>query len=408
MKINVIKMENYETIRENVYNYLEKKCEGERVRQKYDIIIEEIQSLSNFNYHILIFDRETKEKTFDMLYRKFGEISDCVDRKLEATIMNRLSETEQTPKIYFEDPNGSYRLEEFLCGTSPLESETQFKSDILDQIIEICISYSLISSIFTFKLTSGFDLGLSYKIIVDYTRDYRQSEVSTRVTRNFFDLALEKLYEKAYEKFQVFAEKIRNFGDASNEELSENLDSVEFYMNNFRSMFENHHPKRGYLILNHNDLHKRNILYHKKRSKIFLIDHEFAALNLIGFDFVNYLNEGCFEYDPEYVFNENNFNFNENFKLYLGYIDRFEKERPELNETADGQEILKEVKSMEYFVKLYSIVNLFWILYCVKYLNYENYIERKGFDYFQHALDRIKLYEALPNDEFDLKVSNFF
>lgn len=401
-------MDSFEEIQENIYKYLETVFEGERVREKYDIPINEITSLSNYNYNVTVFDRENQKKVLEVLYRKFGEIKDCVDQKLEATIIENLSDSELSPKILFQDPEGNYRIEEFLSETVPLEKESQFKSDIIDQIIQICISYSLISSIYTFKLQSGLNFGLSYNIVIDYGKDYRKSDVQTQVSRNFFEVTLDKLYEKAYEKFDIFLEKIKSIAGPTDEGLSEDLDTLEYYMNNFRSLFEFHHPKRGYCILNHNSLHRNNVLFNKILNKCFVIDHEFAGLNLIGFDFVNYLNESLFEYSPNYAFYEDDINFDEHFELYLQYINRFEQERPELNETADGRKILEEVKGKAYFHKLYHLVNLFWILYCAKYLNADNFIEKKGFNYFQHAIDRIKLIEALPEDEINLQVSNFF
>ena len=54
------------------------------------------------------------------------------------------------------------------------------------------------------------------------------------------------------------------------------------------------------MILNHNDLHRKNLIIEKTNSKIFVLDHEYAALNLIGIDIANYLNESIFDYCPKY------------------------------------------------------------------------------------------------------------
>ena len=71
----------------------------------WEISLKNIGGLSNKNFIVTITNKTTKEIIDQILYRKFGEISDVVERDLETMIINQLSEIGIAPKIYEIDPN---------------------------------------------------------------------------------------------------------------------------------------------------------------------------------------------------------------------------------------------------------------------------------------------------------------
>ena len=56
----------------------------------FEISLKNLGGLSNKNFIVTITNTTTKEIIDQILYRKFGEISDVVDRDLETMIINNL------------------------------------------------------------------------------------------------------------------------------------------------------------------------------------------------------------------------------------------------------------------------------------------------------------------------------
>ena len=83
------------------------------------------------------------------------------------------------------------------------------------------------------------------------------------------------------------------------------------------------------------------------------------------------------------------------YKIYLKFISKFEEIHYELKNNEKGKKILNEVRSKKYYLNLHCLINAFWVLHCSFNLSFEKYIQKEGFDYFQHAIDRIKLYEKV-------------
>ena len=76
--------------------------------------------------------------------------------------------------------------------------------------------------------------------------------------------------------------------------------------------------------MNHNDFSQRKIIL-KNEKNINIIQNDFSCHNIIGFDFVNYLNENVFNYLPTYQFNENDLDLDLTYKFYLKFIEKFEE-----------------------------------------------------------------------------------
>ena len=388
-------MEDFNTIKANVFHYLNNNSETTYTKDKYSLSISKVSEITNTNYLVKITNTDTNQVEEQLLYRKFGKISECVDRELESTIIDQLSEEGVAPKILYKDEKGEYRIEEYIPDSTSIKKDNQFKSDIIEQIIQICVSYSLISSIYRFTVISD---GLMDKlsITINSDDDLRRKKIDSKIHNNIFDMSLNNLYEKALKSFTIFAEKFKSTVEyAANSSLYKDFEKMELFMNNFKFLFMSVFPKKGNMILNHNDLHRTNLIIEKTNSKIFVLDHEYAALNLIGIDIANYLNESIFDYSPKYKCDMDKIDIDHYYDIYLQYVDKFENANPELNETEKGRELLDEIKTKKYYLNLHGVINAFWVLYCMIYLNFDNFTQNKGFNYFQHGLDRIAYFENI-------------
>ena len=388
-------MEDFNTIKANVFHYLNNKFETSYTKDKYSLSISKVSEITNTNYLVKITNTDTNQVEEQLLYRNFGKISECVDRELESTIIDQLSEEGVAPKILYKDEKGEYRIEEYIPDSTSIKKDNQFKSDIIEQIIQICVSYSLISSIYRFTVISD---GLMDKlsITINSDDDLRRKKIDSKIHNNIFDMSLNNLYEKAMKSCTIFAEMFKStIIKATNNSLWEDFEKMELFMNNFKFLFMSVFPKKGNMILNHNDLHRKNLIIEKTNSKIFVLDHEYAALNLIGIDIANYLNESIFDYSPKYKCNMDKIDIDHYYDIYLQYVDKFENANPELNETEKGRELLDEIKTKKYYLNLHGVINAFWVLYCMIYLNFDNFTQNKGFNYFQHGLDRIAYFENI-------------
>ena len=388
-------MEDYNIIQDNVYNFLRRQNQDVDPRVEFTIGIDTLSTMTNYDYLINIYDKTSNEVVNQFIYRKFGKISECVDRELESTIIDQLSEEGVAPKILYKDEKGEYRIEEYIPDSTSIKKDKQFKSHIIEQIIHICVSYSLISSIYRFTVISD---GLMDKlsITINSDDDLRRKKIDSKIHNNIFDMSLNNLYEKALKSFTIFAEKFKSTVEyAANSSLYKDFEKMELFMNNFKFLFMSVFPKKGNMILNHNDLHRKNLIIEKTNSKIFVLDHEYAALNLIGIDIANYLNESIFDYSPKYKCDMDKIDIDHYYDIYLQYVDKFENANPELNETEKRRELLDEIKTKKYYLNLHGVINAFWVLYCMIYLNFDNFTQNKGFNYFQHGLDRIAYFENI-------------
>ena len=393
-------MEDYNIIQDNVYNFLRRQNQDVDPRVEFTIGIDTLSTMTNYDYLINIYDKTSNEVVNQFIYRKFGKISECVDRELESTIIDQLSEEGVAPKILYKDEKGEYRIEEYIPDSTSIKKDNQFKSDIIEQIIQICVSYSLISSIYSFTVKST-ELLDQVSIMIncddeEESNGIRRKKINTKISNNIFDMSLNHLYEKAMKSFTIFAEMFKStIIKATNNSLWEDFEKMELFMNNFKFLFMSVFPKKGNMILNHNDIHRKNLIIEKTNSKIFVLDHEYAALNLIGIDIANYLNESIFDYSPKYKSDMDKIDIDHYYDIYLQYVDKFENANPELNETEKGRELLDEIKTKKYYLNLHGVINAFWVLYCMIYLNFDNFTQNKGFNYFQHGLDRIAYFENI-------------
>ena len=385
-------MEDFDTIKNNVRQYILRKHKIQLPEKFLGVHLESLGGLSNTNYVATITNKTTNERISQILYRKFGEISDVVDRDLETMIINDLAQKGIGPKIYEKDPNGKYRIDEYLANTSPIPKKDEFDPLVLSQINQIVNNYSLIINVYKYNISEE---NINFSIVKDGL-----SKPKRRINNNMFDKCMVEMYNKAYKAFNVFSEQFKkNFSRENNKDLYAEFDSFEYYMKNYKKLFTNIFPKSGFMILCHNDIHRLNLICRKSDNKIFVLDHEYACLNLVGNDIANYMNESCYIYEPEYVFTKDLINFDKYFGFYKNYIKTFCDNHKFLNSTDDGKKFLKEIQTKKYYLKLHVVLNLFWLLYCGIYLNFsEFYKDQKNFFYFQHGIHRIIHIEAAMKD----------
>ena len=385
--------ESIEKIKENIYTYLSEIKGKKNPKLTYDIIINRINEITNSIFEIRIYYKTTNELYDRVIYKKFSKISKSCSNKIEQSIFNSLSKKGFGPKILYIDPNHTFRIEECSSRNFSLKKNQQFQSDIIEQIIQIIVSYSLIANIFSFTLKCDDQLNSKFKILINALN--KKTENDSLPENNFFDMCFKDLYLRSLNCFKEFGDKFRKRCiKCTNKTIFEEFQKLEFFMNNFKLLFKNAFPEKSFMVLNHNDFGKRKIIV-LDDNKVNVIENDFSSLNLIGFDFVNYLNESVFNYIPNYEFNEDELDLDDCYLIYLKFINKFEEFHSELKESEEGKKILDEIKSKNYYLNLHCLINIFWVLHCSLYLNHDKFINNEGFNYFNHAIDRIKLYEKI-------------
>ena len=365
------------------------------IEEKYfEISLKNLGGLSNKNFIVTITNKTTKEIIDQILYRKFGEISDVVERDLETMIINQLSEIGIAPKIYEIDPNGNFRIEQYLSNTSPIKKIEEFDNHIINQIIHILNNFSLIANVYKYEI-------LNNKIVHNpiFQNDEEDKKIK-KISTDMFNKCMNEMYNKALKNFKIFSEEfIKTIPRENNKELFLDFEKFDYYMKNYHNIFLDIFPKNGYMILCHNDIHRLNLIIRQNDKKIFLLDYEYACLNLIGNDFANYMNESCYIYENNYQFTKEKIDFEKYYNLYKLYINEFINTHKFMNNIEECKLFLNEIQTKKYYLKLHCVINLFWFLYCVIYLDFEELNkDKKNFFYFIHGIHRMYHFEIAKNE----------
>lgn len=393
-------MEDLEIVKSNINDYARKhlKIGSDQTLNDVSMNIKKLDGLSNINYHVIISNKTTNEILSQIVYRKFGEISEIVDRDLETMIIKSLSDKGIGPKIFERDPKKMFRIDEFMVDTIPIPDDLKFESKTLDQIIRICVSYSAISNVCEYKTMydsqkEKFSIALSHLQVNHPMREGVHCP-QKRIKHNIFDQCMRDMHDKAIKGWEIFSYEFKSKVHRENNEGEyQKFLKFEYYMKDFHDIYMKIFPSHGLLILNHNDVHRLNIIVNQNTQKMYILDHEYASMNQIGNDIANFMNESVFNYSPTYCFKPNTINFDSYYKTYLKYLKVFHNEHETLFQESKGQELFETIKSKKYYINLHCCLNLFWFLYCGIYLNFFDYNNLKGFSYFQHGIDRIEFYE---------------
>jgi thiamine kinase-like enzyme len=375
-----------EIIKTNLRKYVQKLYKIDSSEKYIGVTLKNLGGLSNINFVATISNKSTNERICYILYRHFGEISDVVDRDLETMIIDELANKGIGPKIYYADPNNKYRLNEYLENTLPIPKEDEFNPNVIDQIINIIINYSLISNLYKYNITNEV---INFSILNDIG-----NSKTKRINKNQFDACMTDMYIKALKAFETFSEKFTAaVPQEGNEEYYCYLEKFDYYLKNYKKMFLKVFPKEGFLILCHNDVHRLNFIIRQNDNKLFILDHEYACLNLPGNDIANYMNESNFIYEPDYIFTKEKINFDKYYEFYKIYLKAFEENYKILNDSKFGKEFLSLMKTKKYYIQLHQILNLFWLLYSAIYLNFENWNKDHNDFYYLHFIHRIQYIE---------------
>jgi len=368
------------------YFFTKKKV---KTQEKYiGVELKKIGGLSNVNYIAVVKDMSSNEKIAKVLYRKFGALSEGVNHELETTVIDYLSKKGIGPKLLYEEPNGKFRIVEYLEGTSTIPRAKGLDSKFLDKLIPIINAYTLISYTYKYKV-SGDHITLAP--IQDGIKDKRLA-----LSKNQYEVCMDEWLEKARTCYKTFTDQFRQ-KVSRNKEPKEwaDMELVQYYLDNFKTEFNKNFPSEGFLVLCHNDTHRLNLLLRKRDQKLFIIDHEYAYLNLPGNDMANYLNETLYNYEPDYYCTLDKIDFDKTYQIYLKFIEQFIQGHKCIEKVEGGKEFLKKTKTKKYFIMLNNIINLYYCIWSFCYVDFPNWEkDHYGEYYFVHGVDRIRVYEA--------------
>ena len=202
-------------------------------------------------------------------------------------------------------------------------------------------------------------------------------------------MCVNKMLKKARKNFIIFKDLVD--------------DKITNYIENFESYFNSVFPKTSLFVLNHNDIHRLNILV-KKNDDLILLDHEYASLNLIGNDIVNYMIESNFDYD---IYNfRKDMDFSKYYSIYTEFLDNFQETHNETLKDEKMKKLFNKTYKYKYMLRIICIISLFWFVYCVIYLNVQHLKSPDHFDFLQHALDRLYIFEKAYDEIIKTKVNN--
>ena len=366
------------------YFFTKKKV---KTQEKYiGVELKKIGGLSNVNYIAVVKDMSSNEKIAKVLYRKFGALSEGVNHELETTVIDYLSKKGIGPKLLYEEPNGKFRIVEYLEGTSTIPRAKGLDTKFLDKLIPIINAYTLISYTYKYKV-SGDHITLAP--IQDGIKDKRLV-----LSKNQYEVCMVEWLEKARKCYKTFTDQFKQKVSRDKEPKEwADMELVQYYLDNFKSEFNKNFPNEGFLVLCHNDTHRLNLLLRKRDQKLFIIDHEYAYLNLPGNDMANYLNETLYNYEPDYYCTLDKIDFDKTYQIYLKFIEQFIQWHKFIENEEGGIEFLQKIKTKKYFIMLNNIINLYYFLWSFCYVDFPKWEKNHyGEYYFVHGVDRIKVY----------------
>lgn len=364
--------------------------------QDIELKFQKLNGLSNDIFLVEILNKTSNTILNEFIFRSFGHIADLLDRNLEALVINALSGPGYSPKIY-ETDNKTYRIEEFIREATELARNKLYDTNVLEQVMSILNSYTLISNVYNYVLLNGD----SNKIMINAdTKSLHYKE--DRINQNIYDMCTTTMLNKSISNFKQFSEDVFLTLDRDNNKefflkFSLIKEAIQNYENEFSFIF----PQEGLLVLNHNDVHRLNILQ-KYNDELMILDHEYASLNLIGNDIVNYMIESSFDYTtkeyPFYEFNSEVINFKNFYEIFVKFLEKFEESHQEDFKNEDIVNKFNNIKNYSYFLKLVCVISLFWFLYGIIYLDLDKIIKKSKFDYMEHSLNRLQIYKMAKSE----------
>jgi len=381
----------------------------------YTYLLERLNGLSNEIYKLKILDKYSGVTKELCVFRKFGKLSAMVDRNLEGNIIDQLSKEGLTPKTIFSELK-CCRFEEYIDDSDVVDKDTARSEYFIERITTLLVFYSTLSVIYDYHMVNQSIDGLDrIDIKIQQIYDHIHTRLKIDKDRNIYD-SLVKMSDKANENFLSFSDKFLKFyfSQKDHSEIDQSIytqfEKFSYYVKNFKNLFLKVFPSKGLLVLNHNDVHKLNLLCIEGRDKIYILDHEYAGLNLIGIDIVNFLIETNYDYTidvfPYYEYSPELIDLQAYYKIFLKFVDEFILKHQQVSArvTEEIEKYMEEIKNFEYFLRLVRVVSLFWLSWSAVKIDFDAFEKKKSFDYFKHAMDRISLFETADKIWYNQKI----
>lgn len=387
----------YESIVKRSINVFREIYSISREIKEHEILIKPLSGVSNSTFKVElkledIYGEGLNADINSLLYRSFGKISELVDRDLECKLIEGLNKLGLGPSI-LETDNQTYRIEEFIEGTSSLTHDQVLRSDILSQILNIFMKLYTIDTNYFFQCIS--------------TQYSNKKELYDKLLTHS-DSNVFRFYNKINSLAQLSLEKfVRDF-----EEDKENLTSDYIEITRSQILKYEHivntstedlialFPDIPILVLSHNDAHPGNLLI-TNTNTVYLIDHELAFYNYLGFEITNFILETAFTLDwPEYPFFRKLQNFNafleeSNYLIYANFIeDYFANHSHILTKHSINADQAKAIYiSRKTYIDLLGASSVYWTIHSVFYMDYRSHKAKDSFDYLGYGLERYSVFE---------------
>ena len=369
-------MEENKEIIKDIKEYIKEKHNIKE--EDISIKIDQCDGMTNKNYHVTFYDTKNPDKKYEILFRKYGKVLDSSDHDGELFIMDYFANNNEGPKVFYKLAN--FRIVEYIQNSSIIPLELRYDNKILKEIATILAKYSHITKPSKYSISS--DLNITFD-------SDKSSEIKFPTIFNLY----EKMFTKAKENYSTFSSKYNEY--ISNNEVDENIKNMknkfDHYLNDYKKIFISLFPKKGYFILCHNDCQRWNFLYRNQETNLMIIDHEYASMCLPGLDLCNYMDENSYYFydDGRYECKKNEIDFDFYYEQYLKYLDEFIKLNSDWINKNENKDFLELIKSKNYYLNLHSITNVFWFLFCVINLDFENEIVKKTDHYLEYGYDRL-------------------
>jgi len=344
---------------------------------------ERLPGLTNVIHKVYIPDCDVTPSA--VIYRKFGNSGEFIDRQKENHIFTELAKKKVGPSYYGGDM--TYRLEEYCDSTVLTPSDVGIKS-----------------------IRRGITKALATLHQAD-VEGLDKTPMSLRI--------LEDGYMK-----KIVTEKARKRIYTAEEEgwLKEILSLVSDEEINFWK--EVLVREKNSVVFSHNDLHALNILVLDKKEQIKLVDYEYSCYNYRGYDIANFLNESTMDYTiseyPYYTLDLNKALNEEDLEDFISYYLFFSKfagasfdEETLLSDEeyfrsiivengGDLAEFKQEVAAIKEEVKICAMLShYYWVLWGVV-MSKNPEIQ---FDYLHYAYSRFTVYQKLKKDYLEAQSS---
>lgn len=342
-------------------------------------------------------------KTRTFLFRWFGKISFIVNRELEMIIINGLNKRSLGPSI-IETDYTTYRIEEYLEDTRNIRNDELLDEFVISQIYTIFMNFYEIDDSHYYRNIGAITQNKSelYETLLNHQ------------IPNLFNFSI-KLRKIAYESLDTFLNQFiedknywidRDQNDSSivkYEDIVVNSYKLKEILDKSIELLIEILPSTPLFVLSHNDAHPGNILIQDR--KVYLIDHEYACYNYLGFEIANFLLETIFTLDwyefPYYkqfesfdIFYEEKY-----FGLYKQFINMyFDKYDHELKGIYSNYNKVKEdYLSLKTYINLIRASSIYWTIYSIYYIDYTGFKNKSCFDYFNYSLTRFSVYDYFEN-----------